>query len=82
MEEGTDDDDNGEDDDDFRRVRGKGEAACEAQGEGNVSRLGVDFQLLPLLFAVSAVPAACHRSHAIKTRTARCSVSIRSFSEF
>lgn len=65
--EGTDDDDNGEDDD-FRRVRGKGEEACEAQGEGNVSRLGVDFQLLPRLFAVSAVPAACHRSQAIKTR--------------
>lgn len=64
--EGTDDDNNGEEeDDDFRRVRRKGEEACEAQGEGNV---GVDFQLLPRLFAVSAVPAACHRSHAIKTR--------------
>lgn len=33
-----------------------------------MSRLGVDFQLLPRLFAVSAVPAACHRSHAIKAR--------------
>lgn len=68
--EGTDDDDDdhGEEDDDFRRVRGKGEEACEAQGEGDVSRLGVDFQLLPRLFAVSAVPATCHRSHAIKTR--------------
>lgn len=46
---------------------GKGEEVCEAQGEGDVSRLGVDFQLLPGLFAVSAVPAACHRSHAINT---------------
>lgn len=66
--EGGDDDDDGEEDDDgFRRVRGKGEEAREAQGEGNVSGLGVDFQLLPGLFAVSAVPATCHRSHAIET---------------
>lgn len=66
--EGTDDDDIGEEDQDSRKVRRKGEEACEAQGKGNASRLGVDFQLLNRLFAVSAVPAACHRSHAIKTR--------------